>query len=84
MDSTIAIAAGASTDLERPGAFVKRFPNIVSEGALRHQLNFSAANGLDAAGAVIRKHTRPDSKRPIIFINVPAYFRWLSSDARAA
>jgi hypothetical protein len=76
--------AAASTELVRPNRFLERFPDIATAGSLRWQLTHSAANGLDAAGAVIRKHTRPESKRPIVFINVPAYFRWLNSESRAA
>ena len=74
----------AATDLARPIDFVKRFPAIVTEGALRHQLNYSAANGLDACGAIIRKHVQPNSKRPIIWIDVPRYFQWLRGEVKVA
>jgi len=71
-------------DLLRPNTFVQRFPDVVAIGGLRWQLNHSASNGLDAAGAVIRKHTRPNSKRPIVYIDVPKYFAWLRSDTKVA
>lgn len=74
----------AAADLLRPDGFIKRFPDIVTIGSLRWQLHNSARNGLDAAGAIIRKHTRPDSKRPIVYIDTAAYFRWLRNDAGAA
>lgn len=73
-----------ATDLLRPNSFIKRFPEIATAGSLRWQLNNSASNGLDAAGAVIRKHMRPESKRPIVLIDVPRYFRWLRGDVGAA
>jgi len=70
-------------ELLRPNKFVECYPNIATLGALRWQLNHSAANGLDDIGAVIRKLTRPESKRPIVYIDVPKYFAWLRSDAKA-
>jgi hypothetical protein len=72
-----------STDLVRPNTFIQRVPDIATAGSLRWQLNRSSENGLDASGAVIRKHTCSHSKRPIVFIDVPAYFRWLRGDAKA-
>jgi hypothetical protein len=68
------------SDLVRPARFLQRYPDIASSGSLRYQLHNSGNNGLDAAGAVIRKHTNPGSKRPIVFIDVPRYFRWLRGD----
>lgn len=69
-------------ELLRPNRFIQLHPNIATAGSLRWQLSNSATNGLDAAGAVIRKHTRPDSKRPIVYIDVPKYFAWLRGDAK--
>lgn len=74
----------ATNNLVRPNRFIQLYPEVASVGSLRWQLNNSSSNGLDAAGAVIRKHTRPDSKRPIVYIDVPKYFAWLRSDAKAA
>lgn len=74
----------ASNNLVRPNRFTQLYPEVATVGALRWQLNNSASNGLDAAGAVIRKHTRPGSKRPIVYIDVPRYFAWLRGDAKAA
>jgi hypothetical protein len=77
-------AATTQGELVRPNRFIQLYPNVATSGALRWQLNNSGSNGLDAAGAVIRKHMRPDSTRPIILIDVPRYFRWLRGDANAA
>jgi hypothetical protein len=82
--SHVATHLHESTDLVRPNKFIQRFPDIATAGSLRWQLNRSSENGLDASGAVIRKHTCPHSKRPIVFIDVPAYFRWLRGDAKVA
>lgn len=79
-DNKTQLDMSASTDLVRPNSFIRRFPEIATVGALRWQLNNSSVNGLDRAHAIIRKHTRPDSKRPMVFIDVPAYFRWLRGD----
>jgi len=73
----------AGNNLVRPNRFTQLYPEVATVGALRWQLNNSASNGLDAARAVIRKHTRPDSKRPIVYIDVPRYFAWLRGDAKA-
>jgi hypothetical protein len=77
-------AATNQGELVRPNRFIQLFPNVATSGALRWQLNNSASNGLDAAGAVIRKRVRPESTRPIVLIDVPKYFRWLRGDAGAA
>ena len=74
----------SSPNLLRPNRFIAQYPNIATPGSLRWQLNNSSINGLAAAGAVIRKHTRPDSKRPIVFIDVARYFDWLRSESKAA
>jgi hypothetical protein len=74
----------AATDLLRPNSFIKRFPEIATYGSLRWQLNQSASNGLDKAGAVIRVRPSWDSKRAMVYIDVPRYFRWLRGDARSA
>jgi hypothetical protein len=84
MDTSVSQLDIAATDLLRPNSFVRRFPEIATAGSLRWQLCNSGTNGLDEAGAVIRKHTRPDSKRPIVYIDVPRYFRWLRGDKQAA
>ena len=70
--------------LVRPNRFVQLYPDIATSGSLRWQLNNSASNGLDACKAVIRKHTRPNSKRPIVYIDVPRYFQWLRGEVKAA
>ena len=46
-----------SKDLLRPNRFVETFPHIVSISSLRWQLINAGRNGLDAAGAVVRKYT---------------------------
>ena len=71
-------------DLLRPNSLAQRYPDLVTPGGLRWQLHNSASNGLDAAGAVIRKFTRPDSRRPIVIIDVPRYFAWLRGEPRQA
>jgi len=72
-----------TTNLVRVNRFVQLYPDVATESALRWQLNNSATNGLDAAQAVIRKHTGPNSKRPMVYIDVPRYFQWLRGDAKA-
>ena len=70
--------------LLRPKQFSQTYPNIASEKSLRHQLLLSGSNGLDAAGAVIRKRVNPESHKPLVFIDVERYFAWLRSEGRAA
>jgi hypothetical protein len=84
MASARKLAEADSTDLVRPNTFLQRFPDVATAGGLRWQIHNSATNGLDHAHAVIRKHARPNSKRPIVFIDVPKYFRWLRGDAEKA
>ena len=71
-------------DLLRPEEFARRFPNLVTFGSLRAQLWRSAHNGLDAAGAVIRKYPSANARRPKVFIDPARYAQWLRSDAKAA
>ena len=73
-----------NTELLRPNRFAETYPHIASIASLRWQLVNSSRNGLDVAGAVVRKHTGHSSRRPIVFINVPAYFRWLRNETGAA
>lgn len=77
-------AATTQGELVRPNRFIQLFPNVATSGALRWQLNNSASNGLDAAGAVIRKHISSESRRPIVLIDVPKYFKWLRGDVGVA
>jgi hypothetical protein len=77
------LSSTTSSRLVRPNRFVELFPDVVTSGALRSQINNSRSNGLDAA--VLRKYVQPGSKRPIVLIDVPKYFEWLrGDDAKAA
>ena len=51
--------------------FVARHPNLGSEASLRWQLFCSSQNGLDEAGAIVRRGRR-------VFIVVPRYVDWIT------
>jgi hypothetical protein len=58
------------------GMFVQRHANIASPGSLRWQIFCSAQNGLDEAGAILRRGRK-------VFIVVPRYMDWLVGQGNA-
>ena len=64
-------------DLYRPRAFCERWPNVVTERALRWQLHRAAENGLEQFGAVLKAGRA-------VYIDAAKYRAWLERHAPAA
>jgi hypothetical protein len=62
-------------DLLPPNAFAARYPNLTTPGGLRWQIFCANQNGLEAAGAIVRRGRR-------VFVVVPRYMDWMVHGGR--
>ena len=76
--------SGALSDLKPFKDFIDECEKagVCTGNQLKWWSRYRDQNGLAECGAVIEKRIDPKSKRPILFVDVPRFIRWLKTPSK--